>query len=546
MRILIAYAFPGQAEVQTLQKLVEQYLLGPYKAFLTHIAVAVRRQSELQDFLFDPTTEFKNPGSERSFAALDMVVVLGDPNLLPWSPAARQLYYLVKQCLRASKPCFLSGCGMQILSFLCSMGADRPRISRAFRRSGSGPPDEELERHVEEGELVVDGSNGDLYRLEELPAVDPAAQDLPTEWRSYKNVGVHFVHSAESTAATSVLGPIRLGSAARRSTPMRIGSGRTSVALRSETTVHIIKQHGQHWLLRDLPVTFQVSARHLWEVHEPPPRLLEYLAGSARGPQVVSLGLVVGVQFLVSPRFPETCTLFRSWMLQVLDATRTGTLPTLPDVLGLEVISLQKDRAASATSRGNTPAEHGAPTPVSFLGGAERSTPSPPPCATDAAGYTSTATPDFVLQLRPEERLSPVLKEFAKHEVRRMLHPALVGADKLLVQAEAPIRKVVRVKAPSKRPYCRWKEFARAGELMDPRPQLHLGGNYVQATPSLPHVLHDFRPEDRSKWLGGDILPGGDGWDSAPRPRSAPRQRPGTATRRPSEGRSRPATAQPR
>ena len=47
-----------------------------------------------------------------------------------------------------SRRCFLSGCGMQILSFLCSMGADRPRISRAFRRSGSGPPDEELERHV--------------------------------------------------------------------------------------------------------------------------------------------------------------------------------------------------------------------------------------------------------------------------------------------------------------------------------------------------------------------------------------------------------------
>merc|ERR1719265_2321017 len=97
-----------------------------------------------------------NVQSETLFKALDVVIVLGDPNLHPWQAAARQLYYFVKQCIRHSKPCFLSGCGLHALAFLCSMGADRPMIGLMSRQAGSGPPDREADALLGEGEMYLD------------------------------------------------------------------------------------------------------------------------------------------------------------------------------------------------------------------------------------------------------------------------------------------------------------------------------------------------------------------------------------------------------
>ena len=96
-------------------------------------------------------------------------------------------------------------------------------------------------------------------------------------------------------------------------------------------------------------------------------------------------------------------------------------------------------------------------------------------------------------------------KSFAKHEVRRMLHPELASGtpeDRMLVMPEAPIR-VVRLPSAKKRPLCRWNQF-KARDRVEGLEDLHMR-NFVQATPSAPPVLHCFRPEDRSKWVGGDF-----------------------------------------
>jgi len=96
-------------------------------------------------------------------------------------------------------------------------------------------------------------------------------------------------------------------------------------------------------------------------------------------------------------------------------------------------------------------------------------------------------------------------KAFAKHEVRRMLHPELVKGspeDRELVMPEAPI-KVVRLPSAKTRPFCAWNKF-KARDRLEGLEDLQMR-NFVQATPSAPPALHCFRPEDRSRWVGGDF-----------------------------------------
>jgi hypothetical protein len=525
MRLLIAYAFPGKEEAHALQKLVTESLKGPYKAYLTQVAVAVRSYTELQDFLYDPTTEFASPQAQSSFRALSMVIFIGEPNLLPWSQSTRQLYYLVKQCIKYSKPCFLAGCGMQMLSFLVSMGADRPRINvpSIDKRRGTGKPDPEDLKDLDEGEMYLDVTNGDLYRRED-PSITDAGFTPSQNWRYYKNVGIHFVHTAENTAQGKLK---RSGVNARNSTPMRFGSGRTSVALRSETTVMVNPWSFSHWLMKNMPRQFQVPVRHLWEVHEPPPKGLECLASSPRGPQVMEIGPLFAVQFLISSRFPDTCKIFTSWLLHVADSTNSWgatPLPECPDVLGLDVIvpvAQERDTASRSEASGANRAQSAGRTPTLFkVSGSDRGLKLVSPLGDNNAAQ-SVATSDrygrgdtpgdwFGRGDTPgdwaEDVALPVAyKSFAKHEVRRMLHPELASGtpeDRMLVMPEAPIR-VVRLPSAKKRPLCRWNQF-KARDRVEGLEDLHMR-NFVQATPSAPPVLHCFRPEDRSKWVGGDF-----------------------------------------
>jgi hypothetical protein len=504
MRLLIAYAFPGKEEVNAMQKLVTESLKGPYKAYLTQVAVAVRSYTELQDFLYDPTTEFASPQAENSFRALSMVIFIGEPNKLPWSESTRQLYYLVKQCIKYSKPCFLAGCGMQMLSFLVSMGADRPRIKvpEIHKRRGGGKPDLEELRDLDEGEMYLDVTNGDLYRRED--AVITAEGYTPgQDWRYYKNVGIHFVHTAEHTERGMLK---RGGVNARNSVAMRFGSGRTSVALRGETTAMVDHFAFCHWLMKDMPRQFQVPVRHLWEVHEPPPLGLACLASSPRGPQVMEIGPLFAVQFLITSRFPDTCKLFTSWLLKVADATNSmgaSPMPECPDVLGLDVIhrlaDADRDTSRSETSGGNRT------TPNTMFKVMDRGLKVVSPLDNNTMPSVATPRGDTPGDWALDGDLPVAYKSFAKHEVRRMLHPELVAGspeDRQLVMPEAPIR-VVRMPSVKKRPFCRWNQF-KARDRLEGLEDLQMR-NFVQATPSAPPLLHCFRPEDRSKWVGGDF-----------------------------------------
>jgi len=205
---------------------------------------------------------------------------------------------------------------------------------------------------------------------------------------------------------------------------------------------------------------------------------MTFIANSPRGPQIVALGPIIGVQFLITPRWPDTCTVLASWLMRMADSLRNcEDLETCPDVLGLEVIALPAGGFEAQMNRQSIAVQR-ASNRLAF------------------EGYADLAD----LAAKDDERLPPDYKEFTKHEVRPMLHPELVREDESLIRPEsAPIRTVVQ--RPGKKAYCRWKDFQ--GKENNYSTDSALGRNYVCATPSEPPMNHAFREFSTDKWVGG-------------------------------------------
>merc|ERR1719240_1039500 len=223
----------------------------------------------------------------------------------------------------------------------------------------------------------------------------------------------------------------------------------------------------------------------------------------------MEMGPLLGVQFLITSRFPETCTLFTKWLLHVADSTNSmgaAPMPECPDVLGLDVIVPMRDEdrdgSRSETSGGNRATPN---TDIFKVAAKDRGLKAASPFDNYATPSVTTPRVDTPVGWAEYGPLPVAYKAFAKHEVRRMLHPELVKGspeDRELVMPEAPI-KVVRLPSAKTRPFCRWNEF-KARDRLEGLEDLQMR-NFVQATPSTPPVLHCFRPEDRSRWVGGDF-----------------------------------------
>ena len=54
-----------------------------------------------------------------------MVIMEGDPNLLPWERKCARVKLLFEQCKATNKTTFIAGIGMQLLVHYCAIG-ERP------------------------------------------------------------------------------------------------------------------------------------------------------------------------------------------------------------------------------------------------------------------------------------------------------------------------------------------------------------------------------------------------------------------------------------
>eukprot|EP00746_Dinoflagellata_sp_MGD_P163199 gnl/MRDRNA2_/MRDRNA2_91110_c0_seq1.p1 gnl/MRDRNA2_/MRDRNA2_91110_c0~~gnl/MRDRNA2_/MRDRNA2_91110_c0_seq1.p1 ORF type:complete len:544 (+),score=87.38 gnl/MRDRNA2_/MRDRNA2_91110_c0_seq1:89-1720(+) len=522
MRVLIVDGFPptsqGRQDLEDFKCAIKSSLEGPYKSFLDSIAFAVRDKLGLEDFLYDPTTEFTSRAALGSFRAIDFVFVGGDANLLPWQSSCRQLIILLKACMREHKPAFLTALGMQCLCHLCAVGCEKITVFNGRGRGGALSTLHAMPEHVclnlRPCDLFLDAATGDLYRK----------TNEFGDFSKYKNVGL----SDPELEPTMKRLPYKAHQLDPKSGPSAV---RRTECVAEVADLRLL----QHHLLQGVPREFLVPALHLWQVHDRPPPPLEVIASSTRGPQLVQFGPICGAQFTVRRKYPETGKILANWMENMCAKLRAGKPPGFcPDTLGHEITStgeaskwearLKADlKRARANSEGRSkpvgrpmtaPDQHQSRQQASEANSAP---PRSAPANADSQ-HLNIGGNDF----QPPDAQ---LRAFSRAEIRKMLHPEIDISD---VEPFEPV-KTIRAPVQPQNPPCRWRYY----KSMQPgarqkRPHSSPGnvrsngtfrtavgkattgdafpnalGHYVQGTPGPFIGDHSFRPEQKENWQNG-------------------------------------------
>lgn len=72
----------------------------------------------------DADAGFIDPNGAREFNLIDIVLIAGRNNVTPWSHKNRELFSLIKLCLKANKPLLCSASSMLTLIYQCASDID--------------------------------------------------------------------------------------------------------------------------------------------------------------------------------------------------------------------------------------------------------------------------------------------------------------------------------------------------------------------------------------------------------------------------------------
>ena len=179
---------------------------------------------------------------------------------------------LFVQCKQIYKPIFISGFGIQVLTYYCATGYPTLHF------------DDEKKYHL-------DYSTGDYYVRKGL------------KWVPIGNTGLHYSKVLDGLSSNS------------KRTLMHPRDSSIYISNCYEQIAFIRKVYLQHWLMRGLPLEFKVYASNTWDSH--PVNIqsknlplihnnYKTLAESIRGPQITIHEDSICVQFDISPKYPES------------------------------------------------------------------------------------------------------------------------------------------------------------------------------------------------------------------------------------------------
>eukprot|EP00347_Sterkiella_histriomuscorum_P014746 403359698 len=80
----------------------------------------LRNRKDIDDYLYEPESNFTNSEAQKMFDYLDFVMIDGDGNMLPWQKKCQRIGMLFRMCKRTNKCVFTSGIGMQFLVYFCA------------------------------------------------------------------------------------------------------------------------------------------------------------------------------------------------------------------------------------------------------------------------------------------------------------------------------------------------------------------------------------------------------------------------------------------
>ncbi|KAF4672248.1 hypothetical protein FOL47_000765, partial [Perkinsus chesapeaki] len=565
----------GESLSKRFKKCVMESFARPAARYLPSLAFTCRDSTTLSDFLrianrYDTTTEYTAADSLARFMSLDAVFIGGldtsTTEILPWSPKCDQVNLLIKMCINYNKPAFLSAFAFQCLCSIVSLAGEPIRV---INGRGKGTLIDELQlwkdRDVQMGvpkgiaeeldpaDAFLDYSTGEIYRRSHEFG----------GWKKYGNVGLHYVHAAEGFQS-----PGRFFRAPpNRNIVRQLDDCKSDIprpAKLCETVVRLDIRGGRSYLFEGVPREFLAPARHLWEVHNPPSSsFLTPLAVSPnRGPQIVQLGPLVGVQFSVDEGYSDTVKILNNFVEHVGSLLRSR-LPCErcpPGILKVKLTSalasatklwkkrLEEDARLRGEGDGNLLEEN--------IGGGAAGGPPPEKCrpSTRSKIIQRAGSPPWLPsgEMFPSNRpeTAPILsppcggptpRHFTKLEVRKMLHPEVDVASALEIEKMIERNMTKKRESGRRTPYCGWRrienEIQRAATAAErstrkktpktpeisawssfgrheirgqqmagvSREPPELIRKYVDLTPGPLVHDHKFRENDRSRWLGKEL-----------------------------------------
>ena len=84
--------------------------------------IYTRDRVTISDHLFELDSSSNSKHNEKRFDLIDIVVIEGDPNVLPWERKNHRIKNLFEMCKATNKTLFACGFGMQLLVHFCAIG----------------------------------------------------------------------------------------------------------------------------------------------------------------------------------------------------------------------------------------------------------------------------------------------------------------------------------------------------------------------------------------------------------------------------------------
>jgi hypothetical protein len=84
----------------------------------------VQTRRDLKKYLLDSDAGFIDPQGGRQFNLVDIVLIAGRNNVTPWSYRNKEVFSLIKLCLKINKPVLCSASSMLTFVFQCASDID--------------------------------------------------------------------------------------------------------------------------------------------------------------------------------------------------------------------------------------------------------------------------------------------------------------------------------------------------------------------------------------------------------------------------------------
>lgn len=154
-------------------------------------------------------------------------------------------------------------------------------------------------------DFFMDHVTGDLY----------AYNHEYEEWTAVTNIGLHYqraAHEYNTIGKYVVKAPVYH--------PKSFNSANQFNFTESTETLCILKKHEYgHWLFEDVSPEFVVSWRTHWEVHSfgfpDPSKVFSILAESKVGPMIIEYPHIIGVQFDIQKRYPDSLKILKNFLM---------------------------------------------------------------------------------------------------------------------------------------------------------------------------------------------------------------------------------------